>query len=176
MPRQRKIEDTGPSSDLIRHGNWVSRRWGFGNQLRNCSTLIEIKFHFLLGVLVCLPAVAAAKLAAAQPAQERQPAKLAESTLERAISSVYPALVQVYVLALDYAAGRERKFQASGSGVIISAEGHVLTNHHVAGKAAAIRCVLSNREELDAELVGTDALTDLSVLKLDLTSRPAGSP
>ncbi|PYV40278.1 MAG: hypothetical protein DMG06_20735 [Acidobacteria bacterium] len=170
------MEDTGSSRDLIRHGNWVSRHWPFGNQLKNGSIFIQIKFLLLFGILLCLLVVAAAKLAAAQPAQERLPAKLAEAALERAISSVYPALVQVYVLALDYAAGRERKFQASGSGVIISAEGHVLTNHHVAGKAAAIRCVLSNREELDAKLVGTDALTDLSVLKLDLSSRPAGSP
>jgi len=41
----------------------------------------------------------------------------------------------------------------------------------VAGRATRIVCRLSNREEIDAELVGTDPLSDLSVIKLDLSRR-----
>ena len=79
------------------------------------------------------------------------------------------------MLSLRHGRGRGQKFESSGSGVIISPEGYVITNHHVAGKATSIRCVLSTREELEAELVGTDALADIAVIKLDMSSRDAAS-
>ncbi len=104
------------------------------------------------------------------------PVKSGDPRLDVAITAVYPALVQIYVLTSQPVEGRERKYQASGSGAIISLEGHVVTNHHVAGKALAIRCVLSTREELEAKLVGTDPLTDISIVKLDLSSRAKNAP
>lgn len=88
-----------------------------------------------------------------------------------AIRKVFPALVLIRVVMEEGAEGRMKKMQGSGSGTIISQEGHVLTNHHVAGRGTRFVCVLSNREEVDATLVGTDALADLSVLKLDLSTR-----
>ncbi len=100
-----------------------------------------------------------------------------EQQIQQAIDAVYPALVQIYVLSLRHGGGRGRKFESTGSGVIISQEGYVITNHHVAGKATSIRCVLSTREELEASLVGTDALSDIAVLKLDMASRdPESGP
>lgn len=92
--------------------------------------------------------------------------------VEKAITAVYPALVRIHVVIATYSEGRAQKLQAAGSGVIISADGYVLTNHHVAGKATSIKCVLTTKQELDAKLVGTDALTDLAVLKLDLSALP----
>ncbi|MFH0938025.1 MAG: trypsin-like peptidase domain-containing protein, partial [Planctomycetota bacterium] len=89
--------------------------------------------------------------------------------IERAMNKVYPALVQIYVVSVAYYDGRELKFEAAGSGAIISPDGHVITNHHVVGKAKLIRCRLSNRDELDATLVGTDPLADIAVIKLDLS-------
>jgi serine protease Do len=91
--------------------------------------------------------------------------------VEDAIRKMYPALVRIYVVMEEGSDGRMRKMQGSGSGAIISAEGHVLTNHHVAGRGTRFVCSLSNREEIDATLVGTDALSDLAVLKLDLSTR-----
>jgi serine protease Do len=91
--------------------------------------------------------------------------------IERAIAKVYPALVRIHVVTVDYEGGRERKFQASGSGAIITPEGHVITNHHVAGKARRITCTLASKEEVPAALVGTDALADIAILKLDLKAR-----
>lgn len=88
-----------------------------------------------------------------------------------AIQNVFPALVRIYVVMEEGAEGRMKKMQGSGSGTIISPEGHVLTNHHVAGRGTRFVCTLSNREEIDATLVGTDALSDLSILKLDLSTR-----
>ncbi|MGH7145662.1 MAG: trypsin-like peptidase domain-containing protein [Planctomycetota bacterium] len=91
--------------------------------------------------------------------------------IDHAIAAVYPALVRIHVVTVDYEFGREQRFEAGGSGVIISPEGYVVTNHHVAGKAKWIRCILADQEELDAKLVGTDPLADISVLKLDLSER-----
>ncbi len=99
-----------------------------------------------------------------------------DPVLERAIARVYPALVQIHVLTAYSEGGRERKFQASGSGVIISADGHVITNHHVVGKATSIRVILPTFEELEAKLVGTDPLADIAVIQLDLSKRPPGAP
>ena len=91
--------------------------------------------------------------------------------VDRAVDKVYPALVRIHVVAVGHQEGREVKVEAVGSGVIISAEGHVITNHHVAGKAKRIRCTLADREELEATLVGSDPLADIAVVKLDLSGR-----
>jgi serine protease Do len=64
-----------------------------------------------------------------------------------------------------------------GSGVVISPDGYIVTNNHVVDGAVDIRVTTSNRRVLKAKLVGTDALTDLAVLKVtatDLASAPWG--
>jgi len=91
--------------------------------------------------------------------------------IQPAVDAVYPALVRIHVVVERGAGGRMRKSRASGSGTIISKDGYILTNHHVAGRATRVFCRLSDREEVEAELIGTDALTDLAVLKLNLDTR-----
>jgi serine protease Do len=86
--------------------------------------------------------------------------------IEKAIDRVKPALVQIMVVAKGYYEGREHKGESSGSGVIISKEGYVVTNHHVAGHSSRLICILSNKEEIEADLVGTDAMSDIAVLRL----------
>lgn len=86
--------------------------------------------------------------------------------VDQAVAKVKPALVRIQVVSTRYSEGREFKNQSSGSGVIITKEGHVVTNHHVAGHAARLVCTLATREEVEAELVGRDALTDIAVIKL----------
>jgi serine protease Do len=86
--------------------------------------------------------------------------------IDEAVARVKPSLVRIQVVATQYHQGREVKYEASGSGVIISKEGHVITNHHVAGHATRIVVILPSNEEVPAELVGTDPLADISVLKL----------
>lgn len=65
---------------------------------------------------------------------------------------------------------RDRTSQ--GTGFIISADGYVLTNHHVIDGADDIHVQLADRRELPAELVGSDAETDVALLKLDATGLP----
>ena len=95
--------------------------------------------------------------------------------VDRALARVAPSLVRIHVVAIDHHDGRELKRESAGSGTIISPEGHVLTNHHVAGKTRAIFCTLASREEVPADLVGTDPLSDIAILKLR-PSRPRTFP
>src|SRR5687767_2754696 len=99
--------------------------------------------------------------AAAQPTDR--------AAIDRAIAAVYPSLVRISVVVVEPRDGRELNLEASGSGTIISADGYVVTNHHVAGRASRIICTLADRQEVPADLVGTDPLSDITVLKL----RPA---
>jgi serine protease Do len=86
--------------------------------------------------------------------------------IDRALGAVYPSLVRISVVTANYGGGREIRSEASGSGTIVSADGFVVTNHHVAGHARRIACTLASQEEIPADLVGTDPLSDISVLKL----------
>ena len=82
---------------------------------------------------------------------------------------VFPALVNIKVITVRYWGGKEHKGQAIGSGTIISPEGHVLTNFHVARNGKKFKCTLADKQEIPAQLVGEDPLTDLAVLRLDLS-------
>jgi serine protease Do len=86
---------------------------------------------------------------------------------------VFPALVNISVVTVDYYGGKEHKSRAVGSGTIISKDGYVLTNQHVTNDGKKFRCTLADEEEIAADLIGEDPLTDLAVLKLNLTERKA---
>lgn len=59
-----------------------------------------------------------------------------------------------------------------GSGFIISADGYVLTNHHVVKDASEILVKLTDRREFVAKLIGSDARTDVAVLKIEARDLP----
>ena len=63
--------------------------------------------------------------------------------------------------------GRSETTTGSGSGVIISADGYIITNNHVIEGAKGIKVYLSDDTEYDAELIGSDQKTDLAVIKID---------
>lgn len=54
-----------------------------------------------------------------------------------------------------------------GSGVIISKDGYVVTNNHVVSGAKSVTIILSGEKEVPATIVGTDALSDIALLKID---------
>lgn len=103
--------------------------------------------------LFCLP------LAAQQNFQEK---------ILQAKQKVFPALVHIQPVKEFYAEGEKQKVQVTGSGVVISADGYVVTNNHVAEKAHSVRCMLSSKQEVTAKVIGLDPWTDLAVLKLNL--------
>src|SRR6476620_9902349 len=69
-------------------------------------------------------------------------------------------------------APKERREQGLGSGVIVSADGHILTNNHVVEKADDIKVLLPDKRTFTAKVVGTDPKTDVAVIKIDATNLP----
>ena len=70
--------------------------------------------------------------------------------IEPAIQKVYPALVRIYVVVEEPGGGRMERERAAGSGAIISSDGYIVTNHHVAGNAIRITCTMADGEEVEA--------------------------
>lgn len=66
----------------------------------------------------------------------------------------------------------EQRRSGLGSGVIISTDGYILTNHHVVDGAEEIKVDLNDNRTLDAKVVGSDPPSDLAVLKVDAANLP----
>jgi len=68
---------------------------------------------------------------------------------------------------------QEQRLQGLGSGVIVSKNGYILTNHHVVRDAEDMKVTLYDKRSFDAELVGTDPLTEIAVIKIKGDDLPA---
>jgi serine protease Do len=66
----------------------------------------------------------------------------------------------------------KQEIKGLGSGFIISPDGYILTNDHVAGNAKEITITLTNKEKYKAKLVGTDLVSDIALLKIDGKNLP----
>ncbi len=87
-------------------------------------------------------------------------------------AAVSPTVVQI---TTEYTVNNfwmQQTATGAGSGVIISSDGTVVTNHHVVEDANSVKVILSTGEEYPAELVATDAQTDIAVLKIEATDLP----
>jgi serine protease Do len=104
-------------------------------------------------LLVALPAVA----------QESALRARLQKTRER----VFPALVHILNVEEVFRSGRRKKSVSSGSGFFIDADGHIVTNDHVAGKATQLIVTLANKTKVPAQLIASDPYTDLAVIKVD---------
>ena len=87
--------------------------------------------------------------------------------VQQVAASVLPAVVRVQA--------RTSGGRATGSGVIFTADGYVLTNAHVVDGARTIAVTLATAEPLKASLVGTDRLNDLAVLRVRRSALPVAS-
>jgi len=72
----------------------------------------------------------------------------------------------------DDATSQQRMLSSLGSGVIVSPDGYVLTNHHVTNGADKIQVALRDGRESIAEVIGTDPESDLAVLRIPLDNLP----
>ncbi|MEO5957766.1 MAG: PDZ domain-containing protein [Opitutaceae bacterium] len=104
-------------------------------------------------------------------APQSSPAVAATPTQDPMLARVFPSIVRIEAIRLRASDGRLTKQWTGGSGVIISTQGHVVTNCHVTEDGDYFRCYLYDGSEADAKLVGQDPLTDLAVLKIDLAQR-----
>src|SRR6056300_855826 len=103
----------------------------------------------------------------------------AVTSLAPLVEAASPAVVNIQVTQMRRDRfGRSGEIGGAGSGVIVDSEGgHILTNHHVVDGADKIQVTLHDGRTLDAEIVGSDAGTDIALLKVEpdnLTDMPIG--
>jgi serine protease Do len=92
-----------------------------------------------------------------------------DAAMSRGFNRLLEAVVQIDVRENTFEDGAQRFTGGTGSGVIISSDGLILTNAHVASpQAVEISVTLASLERVGARLVGWDHWTDLAVLRLDL--------
>jgi serine protease DegS len=102
-------------------------------------------------------------------------------TYSTAVNKASPAVVNIYIAKLVTPGtnpllnqrmarrlSRQRIERSLGSGVIMTGQGHILTNHHVIAGADAIQVLLHDGRTANARVIGTDTATDLAVLKIEL--------
>ena len=89
------------------------------------------------------------------------------------VEQIMPSVVSVTTEMVVYDVfQREYMQSAAGSGAIIDSEGYIVTNNHVVQNARRVQVELADGRTFPANIVGTDALTDLAVLKIDGTDLP----
>ncbi len=88
------------------------------------------------------------------------------------INSISQGMSSYSAWDLIFGGGGSQTQVSSGSGVIFSSDGYIVTNNHVIESAEKIQ-VLYNKKSYDAELIGTDPSSDLAVLKIKETDLPA---
>ena len=86
---------------------------------------------------------------------------------------VTPSVVGVKVYSTYNYWGRQMNAQGSGSGIIYSEDGYIITNYHVIENATSVTVTLSDGTEYEAQIVGSDSTSDLAVLKVNANNLPA---
>jgi S1-C subfamily serine protease len=182
--RQQTIDpwDTGggPSEGLAREQKPQRRNFGFG----------AIAAAALVGALTATGVTLGVLEFAAgdEPQQAALPPSIevageANGIIPAVAEAVTPSVVHIAVEGVgpqQVPFGQPRS--GVGSGVIYREDGYVLTNNHVVEGAEAVQVRLSSGESLDAEVIGTDPLNDLAVLRVDaeglppITIRPEDDP
>lgn len=120
-----------------------------------------------------------------------------QNAITRAISKVSPAIVGINVTEVrevkyvdpysgfmndpifrQFFGDRDRSYtqkysvQELGSGFIISEDGYIITNHHVAGNASKILVTMTDGKKYDAEIIGADKVTDVALIKIKGSNFP----
>ena len=91
--------------------------------------------------------------------------------VNRAKETVFPSVVYLRCVVENNELGQRLRVNASGSGVLVSADGELVTNWHVVNRALEVRCLLNDGRAFAADIVGQDKDTDLALVRLRL---PAG--
>lgn len=105
------------------------------------------------------------------------------TAIVEAASRAAPAVVSVNVISTQqvqptdffgsfFLGPQSRRTSGLGSGFVISADGVILTNDHVVRGADRIKVTLSDGRDLDAQLVGTDPVTDVAVIRVEASGLP----
>lgn len=97
-----------------------------------------------------------------------------ETTLTQVVESVKDTVVEITTETVTTGSFMQQYVtEGAGSGVIISADGYIVTNDHVVSGAESIRVTIASGETYQADLVGTDAKADIAVIKIEGSDFPA---
>ena len=94
------------------------------------------------------------------------------------VQNCMASVVGIYVgnTTISYATGEtQEQDTGSGSGVIITDDGYIVTNNHVVQGADTIHVYLQDGTKYDAKLIGTDTFSDLAIVKIDVANLPAAT-
>lgn len=93
----------------------------------------------------------------------------AEKTVNSVVHVINKTIVRQPTNVLEYirGGGQTRALEGSGSGVIISPDGYIITNNHVIDNATQLEVTLNNNATYPAELIGTDPKTDIALIKIE---------
>ncbi|MFC0323981.1 outer membrane-stress sensor serine endopeptidase DegS [Gallibacterium melopsittaci] len=94
------------------------------------------------------------------------------ASYNEAVRIAAPAVVNVYTRSLQEANSNDFSVNNLGSGVIMRSDGYILTNKHVIQNADQIIVALQNGNIYQANIIGSDWVTDLAVLKINATNLP----
>ena len=90
-------------------------------------------------------------------------------TVEGVAAAVRPSIVEIHT----YADEKGTLLDGTGSGIILSEDGYIITNAHVLTDGKAFTVITADEEEYPASVVGSDNKTDIAVIKVDKTDLPA---
>ena len=123
-----------------------------------------IKNYILADANISAPADTPANIPEATPAAASAPAL----TRQQISALVSPSIVGISNMSYSPNSFLNiNTLQSTGSGIIISESGYIVTNNHVISNANKLKVTLSTGDELDATLIGTDPETDMAVIKVD---------
>ncbi len=143
------------------------------------SAMSNIKRRFFISVLLCCSFLSADKISDSR-----------RNAITRAIEKVGPAVASINVIqdvVVPFGGDpwfnyffpemfyRKRKARSSGSGVVISPDGYIITNSHVVENASEVFVSLQGGKEFAAEIIGIDHISDVALLKLDGRDFPYAS-
>lgn len=146
--------------------------------------MMRLPVHALLASLLLTPLVAGCDaVQAISPASADSPRAAAppagfnpQASLAPLVEAVQPAVVNVYVRSRKaipreyqffFGMPSERVVQGQGSGFVVSADGYIVTNHHVVEEATDIQVKFTDGQERAAKVVGADPASDVALLKID---------
>ena len=110
-------------------------------------------------LLASLPALS-------QPVPAATPVRASDAArISAARDRVLPVVVSILTVREDHRQGEPVLSVSSGSGTVVTPQGHIATNAHVTENGRSFRVVFADGRELPARLVGTDTLSDLAVLQ-----------
>ena len=144
-----------------------------------CSTICVMVYHFFQKQEVQKLESNYARLVALTDQQETIYPTFKSASSITDIDFVAPANeAKNAVVAIEAISIKKGKFnnekysKSNGSGVIVSSNGYIVTNHHVIKEAQEINLILEDRREFKAKLVGFDLSTDIALLKIEAQNLP----